>query len=568
MTTMGDRVLNISLPKIGEKSLFTKDLEDALHCGRVDFVVHSLKDLPTVLPAGMAIGAILAREDPRDALVLNSKWAGRTLATLDAGSIIGTSSLRRSSQLKRKYPHLVVADIRGNLNTRLAKLDAEGSTFAGIILAQAGLMRMGWSDRINETLDETDILYAVGQGALAVECRAADVKMLSMLRKLSCWRTQFRILTERSFLKALGGGCSAPVAVVTVLSKCGGGGEDEDGDNCADDEHEMHITGAVWSLDGSTELQSKLKCTLQAKSDRNADEGKRTNTNGNNDSDDENELPRKRQKLDDINDEPSSPTTSLSNVSSSSSTPSKPDSPTLVDDTPGPVAGAADMTTLLRIHGNLLTKCPYAQAHQQNGDGDRCPTTTRMTVGQEVMGQCPYLNAEQKVLASEMDTASTSVAADVMGKCPLSPEDRAKIVAATISRTKSTANAVTGSCPFAKDAAAPFLSTTIQRDNETDSTGCTNNKVPIALAVTGCPFLQQSTLVDQPSDRSADTKSASDYCGDGGNVPLYCGLFRHECFSLNWFERCEMLGQQLAKQLIANGALGVIECAQREIHGA
>jgi hydroxymethylbilane synthase len=150
MTTMGDRVLNKSLPKIGEKSLFTKDLEDALRNGGVDFVVHSLKDLPTSLPVGMAIGAVLEREDPRDALVLNEDHAGKTLQTLPKGSIIGTSSLRRSAQLARYYPHLVVCDIRGNLNTRLAKLDVAQSKFSGIILAQAGLVRMGWQKRISQ----------------------------------------------------------------------------------------------------------------------------------------------------------------------------------------------------------------------------------------------------------------------------------------------------------------------------------------------------------------------------------------------------------------------------------
>lgn len=150
MTTVGDRVLNKSLPKIGEKSLFTKDLEDALVHGGVDFVVHSLKDLPTQLPHGMTIGAVLTREDARDALVLNNKFLGHNLKSLPAGSLIGTSSLRRSAQLARNYTHLKVCDIRGNLNTRLAKLDAPQSKFSGIILAHAGLLRMGWTKRVNQ----------------------------------------------------------------------------------------------------------------------------------------------------------------------------------------------------------------------------------------------------------------------------------------------------------------------------------------------------------------------------------------------------------------------------------
>lgn len=197
MTTMGDRVLNKSLPKIGEKSLFTKDLEDALEHGGVDFVVHSLKDLPTQLPHGMSIGAILEREDPRDALVLNNKFIGKKLKSLPEGSLIGTSSLRRAAQLARFYGHLKICDIRGNLNTRLAKLDAPNSQFAGIILANAGLSRMGWQKRVDQVIEPEEILYAVGQGALAVECRANDTFVLNLLSKLCDLKTQCRILVER-----------------------------------------------------------------------------------------------------------------------------------------------------------------------------------------------------------------------------------------------------------------------------------------------------------------------------------------------------------------------------------
>lgn len=136
--------------------------------------------------------------------------------------------------MARSYPHLVVQDIRGNLNTRLAKLDADNSKFAAIILAQAGLVRMGWQKRISQTIEPTDILYAVGQGALAVECRSTDIRILSMLQKLACLETQCKILTERSFLKTLGGGCSAPVAVHTNLERRRG----------SDDEYELNITGA------------------------------------------------------------------------------------------------------------------------------------------------------------------------------------------------------------------------------------------------------------------------------------------------------------------------------------
>ncbi|CAO1425817.1 unnamed protein product [Diamesa hyperborea] len=253
MTTMGDRVLNKSLPKIGEKALFTKDLEEALTHGGVDFVVHSLKDLPTQLPMGMAIGAVLQRDDPRDALVLNNKFIGSKLRTLPKGSVIGTSSLRRAAQLSRNYKHLKVIDIRGNLNTRLAKLDAPQSKFSGIILANAGLIRMGWSNRVSQVLEPEELLYAVGQGALAVECRVNDPFILNILHKLCDLETQCRIITERSFLKTLGGGCSAPVAVCTNLKK---------NSFLENNNYTLDVDGAVWSLDGKTEIVDKISFNL------------------------------------------------------------------------------------------------------------------------------------------------------------------------------------------------------------------------------------------------------------------------------------------------------------------
>ncbi|GLH15345.1 LOW QUALITY PROTEIN: Porphobilinogen deaminase [Gryllus bimaculatus] len=142
MITTGDKILDKPLPKIGEKSLFTKELEIALEQKQVHFVVHSLKDLPTLLPSGMCIGAVLLREDPKDSVVMHPDFQDKTLETLPKGSVIGTSSLRRTAQLRREYPSLKVADIRGNLNTRLRKLD-EGSNYQAIVLATAGLMRMG-----------------------------------------------------------------------------------------------------------------------------------------------------------------------------------------------------------------------------------------------------------------------------------------------------------------------------------------------------------------------------------------------------------------------------------------
>lgn len=553
MTTMGDRVLNISLPKIGEKALFTKDLEDALHSGRVDFVVHSLKDLPTVLPAGLAIGAILEREDPRDALVLRAEFAGHTLQTLPAGSVVGTSSLRRGAQLARKYPQLVVQDIRGNLNTRLAKLDADRSKFAGIVLAQAGLERMGWSARINQTLDESDILYAVGQGALAVECRSTDGRILGMLQRLSCVRTQCRILTERSFLKTLGGGCSAPVAVVTDLR---GGHGGADGDQ-TDGEFELHITGAVWSLDGKTEVQSKVKCALDLRAPAKPKAVATPRANEDESSGDSDEIvPTKRARL----------SGSDGDVDQPAAQPKKPDSPTIVDDTPAvPMPAGSDMSALLRIHGNLLTKCPYAAAHQRNGDADKCSlnmSAIASSVGQDVMGQCPYLNAEQKALvgvamAETVASAGGQSGADVMGKCPISVEDRAKLVATSSQAAATASSPAASGCPFAKSA-------------ERSTTADAPDSSAVAVGV-GCPFLKQAQAperVQTPLENETAVEvpqNASQNAIICDEVNLFCGLFRHECYALQWFERCQQLGEQLAQTLIADGAMAVMEGAQHEI---
>lgn len=249
MTTLGDRILNVSLPKIGEKSLFTKDLEDALRNDTVDFVVHSLKDLPTTLPEGLAIGAVFEREDPRDALVLKENYKNYTLATLPTGSVIGTSSLRRTAQLRGSYPQLSVVDIRGNLNTRLRKLDTEDGDYAALLLASSGLTRMGWKDRISKVLPCAEIMYAVGQGALAVECRTDNEDILAMLAPFNHPETYCRVLAERSFLKTLGGGCSAPVGVSTRLKPF-------------ESQFKLSITGAVWSLDGKTKLSETLHQTF------------------------------------------------------------------------------------------------------------------------------------------------------------------------------------------------------------------------------------------------------------------------------------------------------------------
>ncbi|XP_027691453.1 porphobilinogen deaminase isoform X1 [Vombatus ursinus] len=244
MSTTGDKILDTALSKIGEKSLFTKELEYALEKNEVDLVVHSLKDLPTVLPPAFTIGAVCKRESPYDAVIFHPKYAGQTLGTLPEKSVIGTSSLRRAAQLQRKFPHLEFKSIRGNLNTRLRKLD-EQQEFSAIILAAAGLQRMGWQSRVGQLLYPEECLYAVGQGALGVEVRAKDQEVLDLVRVLHDPETLLRCIAERAFLRHLEGGCSVPVAVHTVL---------KDG--------QLYLTGGVWSLDGSDSLKETMQTTI------------------------------------------------------------------------------------------------------------------------------------------------------------------------------------------------------------------------------------------------------------------------------------------------------------------
>ncbi|KAG1126176.1 hypothetical protein G6F61_002193 [Rhizopus arrhizus] len=255
MSTTGDNILDKALSKIGEKALFTKELEVALADRKVDFVVHSFKDLPTVLPPGMEIGAILEREDPRDALVLNARNEGKSLDTLPAGSVIGTSSLRRVAQLKRRYPHLKFADVRGNLNTRLAKLDDENGPFSGIILAVAGLVRLNMGDRISCKLSSSDSLYAVSQGALAIECREKDKEIMALLEPLNHANTRLMCLSERSLMRTLEGGCSVPIGVNTNLEN-----------------NKLQLHGLVASLDGQNVVEYKDEINLEGAETREARE--------------------------------------------------------------------------------------------------------------------------------------------------------------------------------------------------------------------------------------------------------------------------------------------------------
>jgi hydroxymethylbilane synthase len=215
MSTQGDKILDVALAKIGDKGLFTKELELGMVNNEIDFAVHSLKDLPTHLPLGLVLGAITKRENPADALVVHEKHKALQIDTLPAGAVIGTSSLRRLAQLRHHFPHFVFRDVRGNLNTRLAKLDA--GEYDALILAAAGLERLGMSDRVHQVIPKEISLHAVGQGALGIECRADDPSLLALLISLEDPETRDRCLAERSFLRSLEGGCQVPIGVNTEI---------------------------------------------------------------------------------------------------------------------------------------------------------------------------------------------------------------------------------------------------------------------------------------------------------------------------------------------------------------
>lgn len=231
MSTQGDKILDVPLAKIGDKGLFTKELEVGMLNKTTDFAVHSLKDLPTNLPEGLMLGCVTKRVDPADALVINAKYQEHKLETLPPGSIIGTSSLRRLAQLRHHYPHLEFKDIRGNVNTRLAKLDA--GEYDGIILAVAGLQRLSMGDRIHQIIEGEISLHAVGQGALGIECREGDEEILKILQVLSEPDSRDRALAERSFLRELEGGCQVPIGVNTKIEN-----------------DQLTLVGMVASLDG------------------------------------------------------------------------------------------------------------------------------------------------------------------------------------------------------------------------------------------------------------------------------------------------------------------------------
>ncbi|KAG8190135.1 hypothetical protein JTE90_026703 [Oedothorax gibbosus] len=247
MTTIGDKILDVALSKIGEKSLFTKELEVALEKKEVHMVVHSLKDLPTTLPPGMVIGAVCKRENPYDVVVFSPDYSCKSLKDLPEGSTIGTSSLRRIAQLKRNLPNMKFESVRGNLNTRLRKLD-ENKTYAALILAAAGLIRLDMEHRIDAVLSPKECMYAIGQGALAIECREDDLATIKLLSKISDEETTICCIAERAFMRALEGGCSVPIGVNSKIEN-----------------NELTLEGGVFSLDGSKSIIEKLSKNVYKK---------------------------------------------------------------------------------------------------------------------------------------------------------------------------------------------------------------------------------------------------------------------------------------------------------------
>lgn len=213
MSTQGDKILDTPLAKIGGKGLFVKELEQGMLEGRADIAVHSMKDVPVELPEGLHLAVIMEREDPRDAFV--SQRYGR-LEELPQGSVVGTSSLRRQCQLADRRPDLKIAPLRGNVNTRLRKLD-EGE-FDAIILATAGLKRLGFQQRITSYMETGDSLPAIGQGAIGIECRADDERVNALIKPLHDAETACCVQAERAMNHRLMGGCQVPIAGFAVLN--------------------------------------------------------------------------------------------------------------------------------------------------------------------------------------------------------------------------------------------------------------------------------------------------------------------------------------------------------------
>jgi len=234
--TTGDKILDVPLAKVGGKGLFVKEIEEAMLDGRIDLAVHSMKDVPTDLPEPLHLPVIAEREDPRDALLSH----GKRFDELPQGARIGTSSLRRQAQLLHKRPDMKMISLRGNLDTRIKKLDTEG--LDAVILAAAGIRRMGWADKITQILSTEISLPAIGQGAVGIECRREDPRINDLIDFIRHDDTFDAVVAERAFLKKLEGGCQVPIAAYAEI----------DGEN-------LRLRGLVGSVDGKELIEDEIR---------------------------------------------------------------------------------------------------------------------------------------------------------------------------------------------------------------------------------------------------------------------------------------------------------------------
>lgn len=244
LQTLGDQVQQKPLYSFGGKALWTKELEDLLYdqddANRIDLIVHSLKDMPTLLPEGFELGGVTKRVDPSDCLVMALESPYKGLADLPDGSVVGTSSVRRSAQLKRKFPKLKFESIRGNIHTRLKKVDDPETPYKCIILASAGLIRMGLEHRIVERFTSSVMYHAVGQGALGIEIRKGDARVMKILEKITDLESTVCCLAERALMRTLEGGCSVPIGVESSYNMETG---------------KLQLRGIVVSVDGEAAVE-------------------------------------------------------------------------------------------------------------------------------------------------------------------------------------------------------------------------------------------------------------------------------------------------------------------------
>ncbi|BDD59951.1 porphobilinogen deaminase [Monascus purpureus] len=256
LRTLGDRDQLTALYNFGAKSLWTTELEEKLTSGQLDVIVHCLKDMPTRLPDSCELAAIPRRDDPRDALIVKAGLPYTSLMSLPEGAVVGTSSVRRSAQLRRLCPHLRFANLRGNVDTRLAKVDDPDSEYTCMVMSAAGLERLGLKYRINQYLHSKDggIFHAVGQGALGLEIRKGDAKMRALLDQLADHESTLACLAERSLMRTLEGGCSVPIGVETEWIQ----------------PDKLRVSAIVVSLDGSQSVQDTVDAKVKTADEANA----------------------------------------------------------------------------------------------------------------------------------------------------------------------------------------------------------------------------------------------------------------------------------------------------------